>query len=513
MSESDLELLARYARHNAEDAFEEIVRRHLGLVYSAALRQVRSPQLAEDVAQSAFLKLARHARELAPDTVVTAWLYQVTRREGIDAVRREARRQLREQIASEMNVMNATADDWTQIEPLLDEAMHALGETDRTAVLLRYFENKSLREVGETLGTSDDTAQKRVSRAIERLREFFAGRGVTIGASGLVLAVSANAVQAVPAGLSLAINAAVIGGTAVHTATAIAATKTIVMTSLQKTLVGAAVAVAIGTGIYETRRGAAARSEVQELRLRQAPLAEQIEQLTRERAEAAARQIVLQKENEALRQSAADLPRLRGEIARLRAMEKQMAQSKNGAVDVTDPSIRQFLHFKEQAAEISRHLDQMPDKKIPELKLLLEEDWLAVVRTAKFDTDENIRRALSHLRSRAKNRVPMGRALNEFIRANHGQLPAELLQMKPYLKSALDDISVATDDETLHSILERYTLLRTGTASELPASAWIVVENAPVDKDYDSRAKFGNGTSTIIGTGLHSAGDPDDKSY
>ena len=128
MSETDLELLARYSRQNAEDAFSEIVRRHLDLVYSAALRQVRSPQLAEEVAQSTFLKLAHHTRELPPHTIVTAWLYQVTRREAIDVVRREARRQLREQTACEMNVMNANASDWIQIEPLLDEAMDSLDD-------------------------------------------------------------------------------------------------------------------------------------------------------------------------------------------------------------------------------------------------------------------------------------------------------------------------------------------------------------------------------------------------
>ena len=76
--------------------------------------------------------------------------------------------------------------------------MHALDEPDRTAVLLRYFENKSLREVGHTLGTTEDAARKRVSRAVERLREFFAKRGVTVGASGLVVVISANAVQAAP---------------------------------------------------------------------------------------------------------------------------------------------------------------------------------------------------------------------------------------------------------------------------------------------------------------------------
>jgi RNA polymerase sigma factor (sigma-70 family) len=212
---SDTELLARYVRHRTDEAFAEIVRRHLDLVHSAAIRQVRSPQLAEEVAQSAFLKLARHAPKLAPDTLLTAWLYQVTRREAIDVVRREARRQLREQIATEMSAMNAAPDDlsrqnpreadWPHIEPLLDEAMHALDESDRVAVLLRYFENKSLREVGTALGTTDEAARKRVSRAVECLREFFAKRGVTVGASGLTVVLAAHAVQAAPIGLGAAI--------------------------------------------------------------------------------------------------------------------------------------------------------------------------------------------------------------------------------------------------------------------------------------------------------------------
>src|SRR6185436_9675355 len=123
------------------------------------------------------------------------------------------------------------------------------------------------------------------------------------------------------------------------------------------------------------------------------------------------------------------------------------------------------------------------EKKIPELKLLLDEDWLTAVRSAKLDTDENIRRALSHLRSLAKNRVPMGRSLNNFINANNRQLPTELSQLKPYIKSALGEVSV--DDETLNAILDRYILLRTGTLSDLSSGAWIIAEKAPVDKDYD----------------------------
>jgi len=299
---SDLDLLRQYADGNSQDAFGEIVRRHLDLVYAAALRQVRSPQLAEEVAQSVFTDLACNAGKLAdtgvpPVNSLTPWLYAVTRRTAIDVIRKESRRQLREQIAGEMNHMNATVSSgtgvppvWSEIEPLLDDAMAALGEADRSAVLLRYFENKSLREVGEALGASEDAAQKRVSRAVERLREFFSRRNVTIGASGLTVLISANAVQSAPVGLATAISiAAVLAGTTVSTSTAITATKIVAMTTLQKTLVTVTVAVLAGAGIYEVHQASQLRDQVQALQQQQAPLTEQVRQLQRERDDATKR--------------------------------------------------------------------------------------------------------------------------------------------------------------------------------------------------------------------------------
>ncbi len=256
VNDTDLQLLARYVQEHAEDAFSEIVRRHLNLVFSAALRQVRSPQFAEEVAQSVFIDLARQACRLAPDTILSAWLYQVTRRTAIDVVRRESRRQRREQVAGELTAMNATSTDWSHIEPLLDEAMHALDDTDRAAVLLRYFENKSFLQVGQTLGTTEDAARKRVSRAVDRMREFLTQRGVAVGATGLAAVVSANAVQAAPAGLAATISAAAtLAGTAVATTTATATiTKAIAMTALQKALITATICAVVGAGIYQAHK-------------------------------------------------------------------------------------------------------------------------------------------------------------------------------------------------------------------------------------------------------------------
>jgi RNA polymerase sigma factor (sigma-70 family) len=328
MSDSDLELLARYTRQHAEDAFAEIVRRHLDLVFSAALRQLRSPQLAEEVAQSTFADLARQAHRLAPDTILTAWLYQVTRRTAIDVVRREARRQIREQVACELNAMNATASDWTHIEPLLDEAMQALEDTDRAAVLLRYFENKSLREVGQILCTSEDAARKRVSRAVERLREFFAKRGITVGASGLTVIISSNAVQAAPVGLAATIStAAALAGTAI-TPTAIAVSaKAIAMTTLQKALIAATLAVGGGTGIYEACQAWRLREQVQTLRQQQAPLTDQIAQL-RSDNEGLSNQLVRANKSPSLSSDRLrELLRLRGEVAVLRQRQRELEQT------------------------------------------------------------------------------------------------------------------------------------------------------------------------------------------
>ena len=321
---NDLELLGQYARNRAQDAFTEIVRRHVNLVYSAALRQVRSPQLAEEVAQSVFTDLARNAGKLKAGTIMTAWLYQVTRRTAVDVVRKESRRQLREQIASEMNAMNATAPDWTHVEPFLDEAMHTLDETDRAAVLLRYFENKSFREVGQTLGTSDDAAQKRVSRAVEHLREFLSKRGVTVGASGLVVLITANAIQAAPAGLATTIStAAVLAGTTI----AVTATKAIAMTTLQKILITTTLAGVASAGIYESRQASTLHSQVQTLRQQELSLTGQIAQLQRQRDDATNQLAALANEMVKIKSDNTELLKIRGEVTRLRKEKLRSAQS------------------------------------------------------------------------------------------------------------------------------------------------------------------------------------------
>lgn len=511
---SDQQLLRAYAGTRSEEAFAELVRRHVDLVHSAALRMVRDSHQAEDVTQGAFLALAQNAPQLTDRPVLSGWLHRTAQNLASKAVRSDVRRRAREQEAATMNELLSAGSEasWDQVAPHLDAALGELSESDRDALLLRYFERKSAREMAETLGISDEAAQRRVTRAVERLREFFAQRGIAAGASGLVAVISANAVQAAPVGLAITISTgATLAGTTIAATTTATAIEAIAMTTLQKVIIAATLAVAVGTGIYQARQNANLRTQVQTLQQQPSPSADQIRKLQQERDDAIAGQVALQQENARLQQTVAEVPKLRGEVARLRTAPPQQAQRKPGGLDANDPAVQGFLTAKAQAEQIARYLTQMPDKTIPELKLLTEVDWLSATKEAKFDTDADVRKTLAWLRSLAKNRMPLGQALDAFTRANNGQLPTEVSQLKPYFKSALGDTPL--DDAGLDAILGRYKLLHAGNLSDFSPDTWFIAEKAPVDKDYDSRAKFGNGRATIVNTGVGEAGDPDDKSY
>ena len=253
-SQTDSELLRAYAEHRLEAAFTEMVRRHVDLVYSSARRMVRDSHLASDVTQAVFMALAKNAAQLANRPVLSGWLHRTTHNIASQTVRTDVRRRNREQIAAAMNeAVGEPGALWEQIAPCLDAALAELNETDSEALLLRYFEGKSAGEIGRTLGTSEDAAQKRVSRAVERLRQILSKHGVTAGAGGLVAAISSQAVQAAPAELTLAISSAAAAGTTVATATA-TITKTIAMTTFQKIVIATALAAAVGTPLALQRQ-------------------------------------------------------------------------------------------------------------------------------------------------------------------------------------------------------------------------------------------------------------------
>jgi len=200
----DMELVRQYAAHQSESAFAALVSRHTNLVYSTSLRRVRNPQLAEEVTQAVFIILARKAGSLGDQTILPGWLYRTACFVSGSALKQELRRQQREQEAYMQSTLNEAGTDaaWKQMSPLLEEAMLRLGRTDRDALVLRFFEGRSLSEVGAALGASEDAAKKRVNRAVEKLRGFFTKRGVVVPAAVLATAISANSVQAAPAMLA-----------------------------------------------------------------------------------------------------------------------------------------------------------------------------------------------------------------------------------------------------------------------------------------------------------------------
>ncbi len=445
MNATDLDLLRQFAGDHSQDAFTVLVERHVNLVYSAALRQVRSPHLAEEVAQSVFADLAREAARLKPDTILTAWLYAVARRSAVEVVRREARRQLREQIACEMNAINTPEAGWTHIKPLLDEAMAALEETDRTAVLLRYFENKSLREVGLAMGVSDDAAQKRVSRALERMREYFAERKVTVGAGALAVLISAHAVSAAPAGLVLAISAATVltvagtAATTVTTTTAITAAKTIVMTTMQKAIVTAALALAAGAGIYEAHQVATERRNLQTLQQAQADWTDQIRQLQATRNEATNRLAALAAlaaENARLQSNNVELLKLRGEVTQLRKAAQQLAALQAASPAVTTAPDSSEAAWLDRVRRLKAWFERMPGAKIPEMQYLKDEDWLAAAQHA-LDNEADYRAVAVALRSQAQGKFMelVYQSLSRFFAANQNHFPTEVAQLAPYFET------------------------------------------------------------------------------
>ena len=194
----DAELLRQYTEEGSEGAYVTLMKRHMDMVYSTALRQLRDTALAQDVCQVVFVLLAQKAPELKRGVMIQGWLYRTAVFASKKALRGEIRRHQREQKAAEMKADESEHKSWENIAPILDDALAALVEADRNAIVLRYFGDKDLKEVGRAMGISDDAAQKRISRALTKLRHLLLKRGVSLPLSALATLLAAETVHATP---------------------------------------------------------------------------------------------------------------------------------------------------------------------------------------------------------------------------------------------------------------------------------------------------------------------------
>ena len=477
---ADSELLRRYRENRCERAFTELVERHIDFVYSAARRQVAgNADLARDVAQQVFIELAQKADSLSSNTVLTAWLYTRTRFAASKALRSEQRRHSREEKAC-MELQPPTPEpEWDELQPVLDTVMHELDERDRTAVLLRYFEKRPLAEVGARLGLTEDAARMRLGRALDKLRQLLARRGITSTTAALAGLLLQQTVTAAPAGLALNI-----AGTALASASATTTslTLTTLMATKAKIALATAAVIALATPlIVLNQSNVKLREEAQVLRAQNQQLAFASAENTRlsNLLRDAQSQPVAQPD------TSGELLKLRGEVARLREDSRELARLKNDATanNDHDPSIQATLRtLAARATALKRHLEERPQTKIPELQFITDKQWIDAVAKGGLDSDHDIREALNRLRSSAKSTFGgmMQKALKQYTEANGGMLPNDISELQPYFNPAIDP-----------AMLKRYQLVQNGSLEESRPDRPLISEIAPsVDDEYDTRYDF-----------------------
>jgi RNA polymerase sigma factor (sigma-70 family) len=485
---TDQNLLHDYFQNRSETAFAELVRRHVDFVYSAALRLVGNPQSAEDVTQAVFVALAQNAARLTEHPVLSGWLHCTTRNLAANTIRANVRRTAREQEAAAMNELLAAGSNalWDSLAPHLDAALGELTEADRDALLMRYFERKSAREMAQILGTSEEAAQKRVTRAVERVREFFSKRGITIGAAGLVVAISANAVQAAPVGLAATISAsAILAGAAVHTSTTIAATKVIAMTTAQKTFFGLVVAAAVATPLM-THLHAESLLHEQESALHRG--AETLAQLQTNNGRLAGPAAFPDNSPTSSQQSNqfSEVLKLRGEITRLQSEVQELANSKtNGPLSREEKLAAMRQLYADRIQWLKDLFASNPSQAVPELRYLPEDKWRELVQYDHHAWDPDNTNLLCSARESAQAyfmNTTLHSALRKFLKQNAGQFPTDPRQLQPYFTTPVD--SATLQDWTILPM----TSLQPGLRID---GDWAITQKAPVNAALDQRFVMG----------------------
>ena len=321
------QFLAEYAETQSEAAFRELVTRYVDLVYSAAVRLVNGDiHLAEDVTQTVFVDLARMARSLSRDVMLGGWLHRHTCFVASKTMRGDRRRRERERQAVEMNSLeDHSAANLALVAPILDDAINQLSAEDRAAILLRYFEQRDLRSVGEELGSNEDAARKRVDRALDKLELLLKRRGVAFSATALAATLATQAVTAAPVGLAVSISTVALAGTAAGTGTTLTILKIMSMTKLKVAIISAVVVAGVTIPLVMHHQSQTKLREANESMQKQTEqsrlLAEENERLSNRLAQATA-------PKPTAADQARELQRLKGEVSKLRVQTADIAASK-----------------------------------------------------------------------------------------------------------------------------------------------------------------------------------------
>jgi len=473
-------LLAEFVKNRSETAFRELVARYLNLVYSTALRLVGGDaHLAEDVAQAVFLHLAQKAPTLKPDSALGGWLHRDTCHVAATLMRGERRRQNRERQAVAMNSLPDHSEaNLAQLAPVLDDAINHLGAEDRAAILLRFYEQRDLRSVGEALGSSENAAQKRVARALEELRALLKHRGVALSGAALGTMLAAEAVTAAPAQLAAAISTAVLANAASAAAPTITLLKYMAAINLKSTVFTALALAAVLTPLLLQHQAQARLRDLDETLRRQS---NQLAQLTADNQRLA--QLNQKNSRPPADPQLNELLKLRSEVGRLQRTITEMSSTDPNHPMSRDEKLAYLKSkYATQVARLKDWLAAHPNEKIPELDHIPESNWIDAVDNLEKDGD--FERAMSSLRRNAELPLlsQLAKAVQDYSRQNKGQLPADLSQVTPYLKNPIED-----------TILQRYEIVPASSlVSQLQMGGdWAVTEVAPVNPVQDTRITSG----------------------
>lgn len=483
---SDQQLIEQFVRERSEFAFAELVRRHIDLVYAVARRMVNGDtHLAEDVTQSVFIDLARKAGNLPAGVLLPGWLHRHTCFTASNVIRKERRLKTREQTAMELQALEDSSEPpWAQVAPLVDDGLNQLNTEDRHALVLRFLKQQDLRSVGAALGVSEDTAQKRVSRALDKLRGLLASRGMALSVATLASLLAAQASTAAPAGLA---NGVITASLTAAAKSGAAATflKFMASTKLQTSAAIALMVASVAMPLALRQKAAAALSAQAELMGRQssrlADLAREQQQLSNSLAAATTSTAGLASDaqmNEILR--------LRGEVSlltsQLQALRATGANQPFTRAEVLD-SMRQV--YADRIDRVKELFAANPALAVPELPFMTDRAWFETTEYDRGTNDPDNRITLSGVRSRAQIDFAdtfIWSALRKFGREHSGQFPTEVSQLAPYFDVPVDA-----------SVLADWVIVPTSSLSPKMQvdEPMVITQKGPIDVEHDQRFVVG----------------------